>query len=126
MVDEWLGKKAQGELKQRKKAQNKKALRQHHTGTTDHTSNVSLLVLALMDSLFGRFSMQRFPTALEKALLKIKDLMARGFDPAVAIECVKPELKVVFTESEYIDAVEWIIEQMEKRRTGEIVDGEVF
>lgn len=65
--------------------------------------------------------MQR--TQSEKAFLKLEELIDSGIEPSVAIEFVKSDLKSVFErEAEYMDAVEWIIKQVQRRRSGEDFD----
>lgn len=66
-------------------------------------------------------------TASERAFLKIHELMESGIEPSVAIEFVKSDLKSLFgNKKEYLDCIEWIIEQLERRRNGSKFDGEDF
>lgn len=66
-------------------------------------------------------------TASERAFLKIHELMESGIEPSVAIEFVKSDLRSLFDNAtDYIDCVEWIIEQLERRRNGSKFDGKDF
>lgn len=69
--------------------------------------------------------MQR--TTSEKAFLKLEELIESGIEPAVAIEFVKSDLKGLFaSDADYIDTVEWIIKQLQRRRSGEDFDDDDF
>jgi len=73
----------------------------------------------------GVLAMQR--TQSEKAFLKIEELIDSGIEPSVAIECVKSDLKRIFSnDADYIDTVEWIIKQLQRRQTGEGFDDSDF